>query len=255
MPKNKWKCVATLFLDHDLCNPLVLPLWTETQTLHLSQQHVCTTPSYPAEGFSSNSDLFICCFSSAAAGCTASDWLLSVRSLVCHARKCSLDVLRKKSVQRHLSGNVGAWNKNIWTKMEGLGFFMSMNSMGCHIREVKLSCPKSVAAFSVPGPGASTHLFPLISRNCLRNLAFISIPASGDRIVYYRSPIDCKIVIPIHQMRSCKLRYLWCQTACFHSCCMHEFSRFTHFAYQTSNSLPSKTCRDHKQLQSSQWNY
>lgn len=114
---------------------------------------------------------------------------------------------------------------------------------------------KLVVVFLVPGPGASTHILLLISRNCLQNLACISIPASGDRFVYYRSPIDCKIVIPIYEMGSCKLRYLWCQMACLHSCCVHEFSRFTDLAYQTRNSLPSKTCHYHKQLQSSQWSY
>lgn len=134
VPMYKWKSVVTLSVDHDLCNPLTLPLWAETRTFHLSQQHLCMTPSYPAEGFSLNSDVFICCFSSVAPGCTASDWLLSAHSLVCHERRRGSDVLRKKSVWKHLSGNVCAGNKSVWAKMEGLGFSMIMDFVGCHTR-------------------------------------------------------------------------------------------------------------------------
>lgn len=65
VPVYRWKGVVILSLGHDLCHPLTLPVWTEVPTSHPSQQHLCMTPSYPAEGFSLNSScfhllLFIC---------------------------------------------------------------------------------------------------------------------------------------------------------------------------------------------------
>lgn len=69
VPMYKWKGVLIPSPDHDLCNPLTLPAWTEAPAFHLSQQHLCMTPSDPAGGFSLNSDVFICCFSSVPPGC------------------------------------------------------------------------------------------------------------------------------------------------------------------------------------------
>lgn len=84
----------------------------------------------------------------------------------------------------------------------------------------------------VPSPGTSTHTLLFTSRNYLQHFTCIFTPASADRIVHYRSPIGCKIVIHVYEVGSCKLRYFWCQMACLHSCCVHGFSTFTVLPYQ-----------------------
>lgn len=58
-----------------------------------------------------------------------------------------------------------------------------------------------VVTVLVPVPGVSTYILLFISGNCLQNLACISIPGSGDRIVYYRSPIDCNMWDAIQQTK------------------------------------------------------